>query len=442
MADTSTAPSILIIGAGIFGTSTAYHLSLTHPSPSRITVLDRSPYPPHHAASTDINKIVRADYSVPFYMDLAYEALDAWKTWPVLQSPSGNRFFHNSGWIMLANHGNDLAERIRHNLRQRGSDNTSDVAIDEGLRKKWEALLKETDLQYIETGYWNPDAGWANAGDAVKRMMEDAVSRGVKYEADDVDVLLLGDHDITGVRTKTGRIHKADKVLLATGAWTSQLLSPIEDALKIPDEERIERQLTAAGVTVVHYELDTTEYERLRDMPVIVYGDRGEVLPPPQEGQLLKFTNARSFTNIITTPSGHKISVPPDRDQTIVSKQLKKETLDLMVKTTIPGFIDRRAKYWRLCWDSITPTQDQLLTKHPHSQLSNLYIAAGGSFHSWKFLPIIGKYIVNVLNGVSNGKEKDARWVWKMEEFGGRGAHEKVIPQRELRGLEDSLSHL
>ena len=67
-------------------------------------------------------------------------------------------------------------------------------------------------------------------------------------------------------------------------------------------------------------------------------------------------------------------------------------------------------------------------------------MAVGGSFHSWKFLPIIGKYIANVLDGVSNGKDKDLSWEWKRAgwSLGGiQGAHEKVIPKRELRDLTD-----
>lgn len=141
--------SFLIVGAGIFGTSTAYHLALTHPSPSRITVLDRSPYPPHHAASTDINKIVRADYTSRFYMDLGYEAQHAWKTWPVLRNAKGDPYFHESGWVALSNEGNDFAERIRKNFRERGNDATSDIDVGEtsGVRDRWGGVLEETDFE-------------------------------------------------------------------------------------------------------------------------------------------------------------------------------------------------------------------------------------------------------------------------------------------------------
>ncbi|KAF2253681.1 FAD/NAD(P)-binding domain-containing protein [Trematosphaeria pertusa] len=434
------APNILIIGGGIFGTSTAYHLSLTHPCPSKITILDRSPYPPYHAASTDINKIVRADYTTPFYMDLAFEALHAWKTLPVLRNADGRRFFHESGWVMLSNEGNDLAERIRRNFRDRGGDRTSDVEIDERVRAKWGDMLREAvfdeEGSRIEKGYWNPEAGWADAGDAVAKMMEDAVSRGVRYEKADVDSVIFGEDGVRGAKTKDERTYSADKVLLAAGAWTSQLLSPVEDELGIQEEDRVEKQVTAAGVCVVHYKLNEEEYQRLKDMPVVIYGDRGEVLPPPEKTRLLKFTNARSFTNTITTPSGHRISIPPDNLQTTVSSELQTETLSRIVSKTMPSFASRSPDYWRLCWDSISPSQDQLITRHPHPRLSNLYLAVGGSFHSWKFLPTIGKYVVNVLNGVSNGEEKDRRWCWKTGKVDGRGAHEKVVPRRELRDLE------
>jgi sarcosine oxidase/L-pipecolate oxidase len=432
---------ILIVGSGIFGTSTAYHLSLTHADPSSITVLDRLPFPPHEAASTDINKIVRADYSTPFYMDLAYEAMHAWKTWPVLRNKDGQRFFHQSGWVMLSDEGSDLAERIRKNLRARGSDSTSDVDIDGGIRERWGGLLRDArfDDPKIEKGYWNPEAGWADAGDAVGKMMEDAVGRGVKYECGNVQTLIMDDSGVTGVQTTDGRVYEADKILLATGAWTSQLLSKAEGILNVKDRDTIEKQVTAAGVCVAHYKLTDEEYEGLKDMPVIVYGDRGEVLPPPKDSRLLKFTNAQSFTNTTRTVDRHRISNPPDTRQTTVSSLLQSETLDCIVSKTMPSFVTREPAYWRLCWDAITPTQDQLIARHPHPRLSNLYLAVGGSFHSWKFLPIIGKFVVNVLYGISNGDEKDGRWAWKdgKGKVQGRGAHEKVVPKRELNEIED-----
>jgi len=176
----------------------------------------------------------------------------------------------------------------------------------------------------------------------------------------------------------------------------------------------------------------------------VIYADQGDVQPPPKrngpEGNLLKCTNARSFSHYVTTRSGHRVSVPPDRDQRVVPKWLQQETLDEMALKAVPQYASRGVEYFRLCWDSITPQQEQLLTKHPHPQLSNLYLAIGGSFHSWKFLPIIGEFVANVLCAKSNGEDKDATWAWKLDTTLRNGAHEKVIPERDLKDLEDNAS--
>lgn len=71
-------PSVLIIGAGTFGTSTAWHLANTYKDASKVTIVDRSPSPPKPAASIDVNRIIRTDYPSKLYCDLACEAIHSW----------------------------------------------------------------------------------------------------------------------------------------------------------------------------------------------------------------------------------------------------------------------------------------------------------------------------------------------------------------------------
>src|SRR5688572_14954329 len=114
---------ILIVGAGVFGVSTAYHLSESpNHTPSNIILLDRAPAPSSYAASTDVNKIVRADYTIPFYMDLAHEAIEAFSTWPEFQpsSPSESQIYNQTGWAMMDEKGSDIAKRVRENFRASG----------------------------------------------------------------------------------------------------------------------------------------------------------------------------------------------------------------------------------------------------------------------------------------------------------------------------------
>lgn len=62
--------TVLIVGAGTFGTSTAYHLAQRYRDPSKVTVVDRDGSPPKPAAAIDINRVIRTDYAKPMYGNL------------------------------------------------------------------------------------------------------------------------------------------------------------------------------------------------------------------------------------------------------------------------------------------------------------------------------------------------------------------------------------
>jgi len=263
---------ILIVGAGIFGISTAYHLAKRSSNPASIIVLDRFPAPSQDAASTDVNKIIRADYSSSLYMELGLEAIEAWKNDPLFKD-SG--VYHQTGWIMMDEQGSDLAGRIRANFRDLfGSDPLQPMSEDE-VRSGWGGVLKNADLSPFGSFFFNPLAGWADAGRALTIMANEVIRMGVRYQVGEATRLVLGKGGIKGVETKSGDLYSADKVLLCTGAWTSQLMSPVEAELKMPQTDRIESQASATGVCVAHFQLSDAERKLYDQLPVYVYGEQG-----------------------------------------------------------------------------------------------------------------------------------------------------------------------
>ena len=79
---------IIVVGAGVFGLSTALHLHQT--GYSNVTIFDRQPYTYNaystsdgaDAASADINKAMRISYGKELLnQKLAFEAIDIWNEW-------------------------------------------------------------------------------------------------------------------------------------------------------------------------------------------------------------------------------------------------------------------------------------------------------------------------------------------------------------------------
>lgn len=89
---------------------------------------------------------------------------------------------------------------------------------------------------------------------------------------------------------------------------------------------------------------------------------------------------------------------------------------------------EERNSWYILYRDAVTPNQDWIITPHPHS--ANLFIAAGGSFHAWKFLPNLGKYITQMLDGTLS-EEMSNKWAWDRADEG--AACEMYIPTRDLK---------
>lgn len=449
MADKEDEPSLLIIGAGTFGTSLAVHASKSYRDPSKITIIDRWSPDGHvhdkNAAAIDVNRIIRTDYTSPLYCNLANEAIHFWFWGMEVQG-----HFHKAGWTVFdgPEQSQEFRDGVRTTFENRGS-HVQDVDV-EGLIKD-HSVLKGLSRERLGNGYYNPEAGWVDAASATKAYLRIAESRGAKRITGEVEELLHRDGGISGVRLQDGTILKADKVVVAAGAWTSSLLSPLEDKLRIADKDRIERQVTAVGRLSAYYNLSEDESKHMMDteLPVIVIGGEVDIIPPYHNIPSLKVNDIKTeFTNTVTTSSGKRITAPSKRNQMQVPAKLIQESTKVIQKSMPEWTKGRHPGRWRICYDAVSPTEDWVVSRHPDKRLKNMYIAVGGSFHSYKFMPNAGQYILNVLNGKSNGEEKDRAWKWKSEdELKERGAKEfgnspRNSNRRELSDFEEEKAKL
>ena len=245
----------------MFGASTALHLSQQRPAPT-IILIDRAPYPCPIAASHDVNKIVRSDYGDMFYCKLGLETLEQWRSNPLFK-----KWYHQSGLLKATDHAIDLVDKTLENYKKLGVDVGAELLKPEGLKTRFKGVYADTDLSAVEDILWNPSCGWAEAARALEDAIAAAVRNGVHYVTTSVERLILENGSCKGISTEDGRVFTADKIILATGAYTSKLLAdsaPESPGLQVDD------RITAAGVCEAAVDLSPDQAKRFEDVPAFV----------------------------------------------------------------------------------------------------------------------------------------------------------------------------
>ncbi|KAJ4344861.1 uncharacterized protein N0V89_012605 [Didymosphaeria variabile] len=423
--------SYLIVGAGVFGVSTAYTLIRKYPNAS-VTIVDRDAYNADSrvAASWDWNKVIRADYDDIIYCRLALEAQDIFEQDPLYQP-----FFHKSGIYWMCR--TDYATQVVENYRKLGRKAQIEAVSVKEARKLYGGLFEDADYSDVTEVLVNKTSGWANAGDALKAVTKKCIELGVKYVVAETQSLAFNGGRCTGIRMRKGDTLSADKIILSTGAFTAKLL---EQAAKASNKPEISAggRIIAGGITTGMTQLDEESYKRFANMPVAVQSWNPTIVSPTRDREL-KWWGQKIFKNTQNI-LGKRISAPPpesDYAQWKVAAPLKE---DIDFANNI--FYGKNGANWkmekhRICWDAFTSSSDFIIS--PHAGAEGLYVATCGSFHGYKFFPVLGKYVVQMLEGELE-EELAWKWAWDRERPDERLNAE--FPRWEMRDLMGKQARL
>ena len=262
----STKPSYLIVGAGVFGVSTAYHLIKKYPNAS-ITLVDRDAYDADSrvAASWDWNKVVRADYDDIIYCQLGLEAQDIFESDPLWQP-----YFHKTGIFWTCR--SEYAQAVIENYKKLGRKADLFAVPVAEARRMYGGLFEDADYSDVMEVLINKTSGWAAAGDCLRAVTKECFRLGVKYVQAEVKTLVFDkSRQCRGLQTGTGEVLRASHILLSTGAYTSKLLEMSAESSGLTDL-RAGSRIQAGGITTGMTKLDDESYQRFADMPVGVQG--------------------------------------------------------------------------------------------------------------------------------------------------------------------------
>ncbi|TQN64484.1 L-saccharopine oxidase [Colletotrichum shisoi] len=418
--------SIVIIGAGTFGISTAYFLAKR--DYTNIKCLDRHPPPSPDSAGYDLNKIIRTEYDEPLYTELALEALNAWR------QPEWRGIFHETGRIVTTL-GDPLAEKhlkeSYENLKKAGQIGSLELVEGKEQIAKHVPQLRDADGIENWKGLWNSQGGWAHAKKSLEKWGREAQDMGVRFVSGPggtmVGLKVDGSGKLDGISVASGDIARADRYILCTGAASPEVLPELS------------REMWTKCWSLAHVELSDEEVAQWKGIPVVDNFELGFTFEPDPETKWMKICDGspgyQYRDGTYTDPSGQveRYSIPryasthpedgiPDEAARAINR---------FIDTVMPQFSGRPLLGARVCWCTDSPDAHWLVDNHP--KYPSLLLATGDSGHAFKMFPIIGDYISDVLEG----KERGLRREWR---YGNRQSKPVATrPGTQVKDLRDAM---
>jgi sarcosine oxidase / L-pipecolate oxidase len=373
------ARSVVIVGAGVFGLTAALELRARG---WRVTVVDPGPVPRPLAASTDISKVVRMDYGADeLYTAMGEAALAGWDRW---NASWGAPLYHQDGFLLLAPDAMQPGAFEHESfalLRRRGHAPERIRPGDLGGRFTGWAAGRYRD------GYFNARAGWVESGQVLAWLATAAAACGVNLaDRSGFDRLLETDSGTAGIRTADSSERRADVVVLAAGAWTPTVMPHLSGVM------------WAVGQPVVHLSVKRPEEWQAPNFPVWAadisrtgwYG-----FPALADGTL----------KIGRHGPGRRVH--PDEPRTVLPSEVA--PFQAFVRESLPALAGAPIAATRLCLYCDTFDGDFWIDHDP--ERAGLVVAAGDSGHGFKFAPLLGPLIADVVERRPNAWS--SRFAWR-----------------------------
>ncbi|TPX09912.1 uncharacterized protein E0L32_008934 [Thyridium curvatum] len=448
MATPTKNDAIIIVGAGAFGLSTA--LALAERGYVNVTVFDKQLYDETQysyfkgsdAASADINKIVRAAYGgQTIYQELSFEGIEGWKAWndelasgrvvPPGMSSAETIFYPHGNLVMT-----DTEELLPFerdtiaNMERSGNKDTQLIAGD----ARHEEIARQKGLAFAmdpfrrrargqrHTALLDSTGGTVLADKACRFALCKARSLGVKFVFGPAAGAFLSlnrtpgsINRILGITTQDGKVHTAAFTIIACGCWTPTLLPQLDGLC----------EATAGSVVIFKIPKSSPLYDRLdpENFPSWQWnmrrGAEGGLYGFPRDSNgLLKIGyRGTKYTNPKVQSDGKERSVPITR----WSKSEPLTTIPVQAMKTIDRFVDSHlpelraeginVETTRACWYTDSYDNHLVIDRVPDTE--GLMVATGGSGHAFKYMPCIGKWIVDVMERVDLNRPAIKAWQWR-----------------------------
>jgi monomeric sarcosine oxidase len=350
----------VVIGAGVFGAWTAWHLQRAG---QRVLLIDQYGAATARASSGGETRVIRMAYGPDaVYTRMAQESLAAWKEFFALVGQ--RELFRETGVLWLADVDDDAAAlslavlsslQIRHEVLG-GSE----------LAKRYPQIANPSGMW----GLFEPGSGALMARRAVKAVVADALAGGAELRIDKVLAPTGGGSHLGAARLASGELVSAERFVFACGPWLAQVLPKALGGRLFPTRQEILYFGAPAGD--VRFAMPA--------LPTWLDFGRAYYGLPDLEGRGFKLAH-----------DAHGEPVDPDTLDRAPSPA-RIEHARAFLAHRFPALADAPLLGAEVCQYENTANGDFVIDRHP--TLDNVWIAGGGSGHGFKHGPAVGAYLV------------------------------------------------
>jgi sarcosine oxidase len=367
---------VVVVGAGVFGAWTAFHLARRG---QRVLLIDAYGPGNARASSGGESRIIRMGYGADeLYTRWAMRSLAQWKE--LLAETMGTPpLFHQTGVLWLGN-----KEYARLNEM---------IAVLMRCKVPFESLSESAIAQRypqfsshdLGVGILETESGVLMARRAVSEVVESALSLGVEYRQTQITPLSATDSNtsrLDAISTNNDEKIAAAQFVFACGAWLGKIFPEILGPRIFPSRQEVFFFGVPPGNSRFSAPLLPTWLIQADE----VYG------MPDLESRGFKI----AFDS-------HGERVDPDTQSRVVSAESVERVRDYVTRR-FPALANAPIVETRVCQYENTSNGDFLIDRHP--EINNVWFAGGGSGHGFKHGPAFGEYLAQQMLDGGRGEPR------------------------------------
>jgi sarcosine oxidase len=352
-----TSYDAIVLGVGGVGSAALYHLARRG---ARVLGIERFAPPHDRGSSHGQTRIIRQAYfEHPDYVPLLRRSYELWRE---LEAATGRKLYHATGLLEIGPPDGVVLPGVlesarRHNLA------VESLSAEESQQRFPGFVVPEGCAAVFER-----DAGYLRVEDCVRTHVEEALRLGAQ---------LLTGEAIRAWRVQAGRAvvetdrgrYEAAKIVLAPGAWATELLNNLGVPLRVVRK---------------HLHWFANHDARLREdrgCPAFFYETpQGYYYGFPQIDDLGLKAAEHSGGDAVADPLHVDRSLDP----------AERARVQAFLGSHLPG-VSHQPTAHAVCMYTLTPDEHFLVGRHP--QWPEAALVAGLSGHGFKFTPVLGEIL-------------------------------------------------